>query len=82
MAVRAFYSLRQYFSEEQIVSLAVDASRIGGLQRMVSFVCRPDGYGCWLPPQASNQQKTPEEKSKPHLSFRKYSVDGTINFKL
>eukprot|EP00971_Amphidinium_carterae_P344713 6485276-Amphidinium_carterae.1 len=53
-ALRAFYSLREYFASEQIVSLAVDASRIGGLQRVVSYLCRPDGFGLWLPPQASH----------------------------
>ena len=46
-----YQCLRFYFSLQQFISMSVDASRIGGLSRLIGMVSRPDGVGGWLPLQ-------------------------------
>ena len=45
------FCLRRAFSAATTVHLAFDASRVGGKNRLLGFITRPDGLGAWLPPQ-------------------------------
>lgn len=44
---------RQAFRNEVAISLAVDATRVGGRGLFVGFACAPDNKAAWLPPQAT-----------------------------
>ncbi len=45
------FSLRQHFAGAASVGLALDASCVGGLNRMLGFITDPSGVGAWLAPQ-------------------------------
>ena len=59
MLIQFFDALRFYFIDQHNISLSVDASRVGAKNRVLGFICRPDGYGGWLPPQDNLQYKDP-----------------------
>ena len=46
--------LREHFQAEQVLHLSFDASRVGGRNRLLGFMTRPDGIGGWCPPQVWN----------------------------
>jgi hypothetical protein len=48
-----FFAIRCAFVNLRCFSLACDASRLGGLNRMIGFVARPDNVGGFLQPVAS-----------------------------
>ena len=52
-----FFCLRRSFSTERTVHVAFDASRVGGRNRLLGFISRPDGLGAWLPPQALSSRR-------------------------
>ena len=52
-----FFCLRRSFSTETTVHVAFDASRVGGRNRLLGFISRPDGLGAWLPPQALSSRR-------------------------
>ena len=47
-----YFALREAFRSQAVLHLAADASRIGGLNRLLGFFSRGDGVGGWAPPQA------------------------------
>ena len=51
--LKLFFAIRMAFSNLRSFSFAVDATRVGGLNRFLSFVARPAGEGALLPPLAS-----------------------------
>ena len=44
-------ALREHFQSEQVLHVSFDASRVGGKNRLLGFMTRPDGIGGWCPPQ-------------------------------
>lgn len=46
-----FFCIRELFNDAGTIHVAFDASRIGGLNRMLGFITRPNGEGAWMPPQ-------------------------------
>ena len=48
--IMTYFCLRQFFSG---LSIEIDASRIGLLNRMLGLICRPDGFAGWMPPQVT-----------------------------
>ena len=52
MVLQFFFCLKQFFGDQQYISLAMAASRIGCRNRLLGLIAKPGGYGAWLPPQA------------------------------
>jgi len=50
--LRYFFSLRRAFAEATRLSIAVDASRVGGRNRLFGFLANDRNVGGWAPPQA------------------------------
>lgn len=50
--INYFFCMRHHFAKQNTVHLAVDASRVGMLNRMLGLISRPGGEAAWLPPQA------------------------------
>ena len=48
-----YFATLAHFSGRKVLSAAFDASRVGGLGRMVGIIARPDNLAAWLPPQAA-----------------------------
>lgn len=47
--LRHFLGIRREFTREQILAMSVDASTIGGLNRMLVFLTKPSNVACWMP---------------------------------
>lgn len=58
-----FLSSRKHFQKQQCLHVAFDASRVGGLSRMLGFISRPDGFGAWMAPQAIKQTELPQQSA-------------------
>ena len=56
MLLRHFLGVRRNFTKQQILAMSVDASTIGGLNRMLGFLMKPNNVGCWMPPVVSGAE--------------------------
>lgn len=53
MLLQYYFASRRHFgSERGVLHLAFDASRVGGLNRMVGYITNVAGFGAWTPPRA------------------------------
>jgi hypothetical protein len=52
MCCRYLLAGRGAFYSESMLSISVDAARIGKLNRMLVAIAKPDGTAMWAPPQA------------------------------
>ena len=59
--------MRAAFSPQADLSFGFDASRIGGLPRMLGFVAVPDGRGAWMPLMATGGTQKPSQRK--HINF-------------
>jgi len=55
---RYYFCLRRTFQDAQHLTFAVDASRVGGRNRMLVFFATADNPGGWAPPQARRGEGT------------------------
>ena len=52
MLLQYYFATRALMSKQSTINLSFDASRVGGVNRMLGYISGPGGAGAWLPPQA------------------------------